>query len=169
MGKRFSKRAVILAVIAIFLISFFVPNIKFFKDAKEIDRNKLQENLKLINQECNSVYKDIEGSEKKYKDLLENTEDYFKSGMYCSCLVQVYTVKNDYKNVMYYAKEAIEYYRKVQGGEYYAIAENKYLAWIMLKIGSYSDTFSVTNALFEMLNSTAKEFLTEEEIIDKQA
>lgn len=155
------------AILLIVFTSIGVIKTGFFK--KKINHDVLVENLQLINNECNSIYEDVVASEEKYLKLQEEESDYFKKGMYSSALVQVYTVLNDYEKIDKYGRAAIENYNKVEGGEYYSISEGKYLAWAMLKVGKYTESFELTSELLETLNSSGQEILTEEEIKDTEA
>lgn len=159
--KRIGVLAIIILTITSILVGYF-----YIKAGKKAFKESLVNNLQEINDLCNDVYIDVDGSEKKYLDLLVNEEDSFKRGMYSSVLVQIYTVRNDYDKVMYYSNEAINNYKNVPGGEYYAIAEGKYLAWSMLSMSRYADSFRATNSLLEMLNDSSSEVFNKEEILD---
>ncbi|MGL5353426.1 MAG: GGDEF domain-containing protein, partial [Clostridium sp.] len=162
------KKNIIIGIATIIIVMICVLLINSFVKGK-VNRSILEENLELINKECNFVYENIDESEKKYIDLLENEEDSFKRGLYSSALVQVYAIKSDYDNIIKYGTDAVENYKKVKGGEYYAIAEKKYIAWIMLRIGNYSESFRETSELLEILNTSGDEILTSDEIIDSEA
>ncbi|MGL5086130.1 MAG: GGDEF domain-containing protein [Clostridium sp.] len=159
------KKIVVCIIILVVLFSIFIP--VFLK--KNINIDTLIHNLKIINTECNLVYENIEDSEEKYLTLLKTEKDFFKRGMYCSALVQFYVINNDYDNAMKYSKEAVKNYNNINGGEYYSIAEKKYAAWFMLKLGRYSESFKETSELLELLKGSSREIFTEDEIIDTEA
>lgn len=159
------RKKVITATVILFIFMAGVLNIPQSRSGRE----ELLKNLEIINSECNSVYDDIHGSESKYLELLKTETDPFNIGVYSSALVQVYTVSSDYENILKYSNNAIENYKKVPGGEYYAIFESKYLAWSMLSIGRYSDSFSATNDLLQMTNEAGDWVLTDEETLDTEA
>lgn len=159
------RKLVIYIVLGIFFLSTFLC---IFSNVK-IDRAVLEKNLKQINNECNLVYNNMETSENKYKDLLEVEDDPFNRGLYSSALVQFYTINNDYDNAIKYSKDAVANYNKVKGGEYYSIAEKKYAAWFMLKLGRYSESFKETSELLDLLNSSSKQVFTTEEVLDTEA
>lgn len=151
----------------IIILSIFIGIlglIKFNLDDK-VDRDELEENIKLINAECNDVYKDIDGSEAKYLELLETEEDSFKRGLYCSALVQIYTLESEYEKVVQYSNDAVENYNKVQGGEYYSIFEKEYLAWSMLNMEKYADSFVAATDLLELVNTYGQDLLNDDERI----
>lgn len=165
--KKLRESKSIIAVIL--LISISVMGIRALeKKSESVPRDILDQNLQIINDEANSVYEDIQASEKKYLDLLEVETDPFKKGMYSSALVQVYTAHTDFDKVNFYANQAIEEYIKVPDGEYYAISESKYLAFSMLGMGLNAESFAATNSLLEMLNSSGRNILNDEEIMDTE-
>lgn len=156
-----------LGITLIIILSIFIAMIgliKFNFDDK-IDRSVLESNFKLINDECNDVYKDIEGSKVKYLELLKTEKDSFKRGIYCSALVQIYTLESEYEKVVQYANEAVENYNKVEGGEYYSIFEKEYLAWSMLNMEKYTESFIAATELLELVSIHGEELLNEDEII----
>ncbi|MGL5352122.1 MAG: tetratricopeptide repeat-containing diguanylate cyclase, partial [Clostridium sp.] len=159
------KNIVIFIILITIIISIFVQ-VSF---TEKVDRNRLIKNLEVINSECNLVYENKDDSEKKYLKFLDNEKDSFKRGMYSSALVQFYVINNDYDNAIKYSKEAVENYNKVNGGEYYSIAEKKYAAWFMLKLGRYSDSFKETSELLELLKGSSNEVFTEDEVRDTEA
>ncbi|MGL5577126.1 MAG: tetratricopeptide repeat-containing diguanylate cyclase [Sarcina sp.] len=148
-------------IISIILIPLFLY--------KKLDTQMLEKNLEVINKECNSVYENIDEKEKKYKKLLEEEKDYFKKGMYANALTQIYAIKCNTTEIMKYAKIAEENYLKVKGGEYYIIADKKYIAWVLLKAEGYSESFKVTSELLELINTNKNGILTSEEILDTKA
>ncbi|MGL4107416.1 GGDEF domain-containing protein [Clostridium sp. LP20] len=167
--RKLRKGKIITVFLLLIIISSSLILIQFIdKNNERVPKDTLVENLQMINDEANSVYEDIETSENKYLDLLKVETDPFKRGMYSSGLVQVYTVYNDVDKVKFYANQAIEEYTKVPGGEYYAIAENKYLAYSMLRMDLKGESFVATNSLFKMLNSSDKDILNDEEIRDTE-
>lgn len=165
--KKLRESKSIIAIIL--LISISVMGIRALeKKSESVPRDILDQNLQMINDEANSVYEDIQASEKKYLDLLEVETDPFKKGMYSSALVQVYTAYADFDKVNFYANQAIEEYIKVHDGEYYAISESKYLAFSMLGMGLNAESFAATNSLLEMLNSSGRNILNDKEIMDTE-
>lgn len=169
--REFTKRKKVI-ISFITLVVFVVGLVSIGKlnyQNKRVTRDMLLENLNQINNECNSVYDDVEVNERKYIELLKTEQDPFKIGMYSSTLVQVYTVFGDYDKIIYYSNNAIENYKKVPNGEYYAIFEAKYLAWSMLGIGRYSDSFRAANDLLQMTNEIDSNVLTDEESLDTEA
>lgn len=165
--KKLRGSKIIIAIIL--FISVSVLGIRALeKKSESMSRDILVQNLERINNEANSVYEDIQASEKKYLDLLEVETDPFKRGMYSSALVQVYTAYNDFDKVKFYANQAIEEYIKVSDGEYYAMSESKYLAFSMLRMGLKAESFVATNSLLEMLNSSGRKVLNDEEIMDTE-
>ena len=166
MIKTINQKRIVGLIICCIAITIISGSIIYNKN--KIDRELLQENLKIINDTCNKVYLDINSSEKEYLRKLESEKDPFNVGMYSSALVQIYTVRNDYEKVIYYANQATDNYRKLPGGEYYAIAENKYLAWGLLRMGMYAESFTATNSLLEMLKSLDERILTDEEVKDTE-
>lgn len=165
--KKLRENKIIIAIIL--LISISVMGMCVLEKKREsVPRDILEQNLQRINDEANSVYEDIEKSEKKYLDLLEVETDSFKRGMYSSALVQVYTAHTDFDKVNFYANQAIEEYKKVPNGEYYAMAESKFLAFSMLGMGLKAESFVAANSLLEMLNSSGRKILNYEEIMDKE-
>lgn len=165
--KKLRGSKIIIAIIL--FISVSVLGIRALeKKSESMSRDILVQNLERINNEANSVYEDIQTSEKKYLDLLEVETDPFKRGMYSSALVQVYTAYNDFDKVKFYANQAIEEYIKVSDGEYYAMSESKYLAFSMLRMGLKAESFVATNSLLEMLNSSGRKVLNDEEIMDTE-
>lgn len=165
--KKLRGSKIIIAIIL--FISVSVLGIRALeKKSESMSRDILVQNLERINNEANSVYEDIQTSEKKYLDLLEVETDPFKRGMYSSTLVQVYTAYNDFDKVKFYANQAIEEYIKVSDGEYYAMSESKYLAFSMLRMGLKAESFVATNSLLEMLNSSGRKVLNDEEIMDTE-
>ncbi|MGG7177360.1 GGDEF domain-containing protein [Clostridium paraputrificum] len=165
--RELKKSKIIIGIIL--LISISVVLIKSLESKNEGEsRDILVKNLQMINDEANSVYQDIEASEMKYLALLEAETDPFKRGMYSSALVQVYTVYTDFDKIDFYANQAIKEYKKVPDGEYYAIAESKYLAFSMMGMGLKAESFIATNSLLEMLNSSGKRILNDEEIMDTE-
>ncbi|MGL5085839.1 MAG: hypothetical protein ACRC68_09030, partial [Clostridium sp.] len=138
-------------------------------NSSKLTTDELQANLDLINDECNKVFSDIDGSEVKYLELLETEKDPFKIGLYSSALVQIYTYKQDYDKILSYGENAIDNYKKVDGGSYYAISEQKYLAWSMYNMGEYLDSFISASDLLDLLNSEGKEILTPDKFADTEA
>lgn len=167
MNKNIKKKRLII-LITILMICLGVTLLINYYD-KKVDEELLESNLKIINDECNSIYENMDECEEKYKSLLGVEEDPFKRGMYSSVLVQYYSVKNNYEEYKKYGYQAVENYNKVENGEYYSIAEQKYLAWSMLRLGKYSDSFIITNQLLDFLNSSGHEILTEEEVVDLES
>lgn len=149
-------------IIMIFLGMLLISTIGMYITDKNIEltNDNLQSNLDLINDECNKVFSDIDGSEIKYLELLKTEKDPFKIGLYSSALVQIYTYKQDYDKIVTYGENAIKNYKQVEGGAYYAIAEQKYLAWSMYNMGEYLDSFISASNLLDLLNSDGKEILT---------
>ncbi|MGL5087816.1 MAG: tetratricopeptide repeat protein, partial [Clostridium sp.] len=131
--------------------------------------DSLEANLELINNECNKVFSDIDGSEIKYLKLLETEKNPFKIGLYSSALVQIYTYKQDYDKIVSYGEDAIANYKKVDGGAYYAISEKKYLAWSMYNMGEYLDSFILADNLLDLLNSDGNNILTPEKFAETEA
>lgn len=161
------KKKVILVLSSVFLASSMLL-IALFSNKKP-DIKVLEKNLEMINAQCNSVYKDMENNEKKYKELLKIEKDYFKKGMYASVLTQFYAIKGDYENIMKYAKIAQTNYNMLEGGEYYVIADKKYIAWVMLRNGNYPESFRVTSELLDLLNANKIGLLTEAQVKDTEA
>lgn len=165
--KKLRESKSIIAIIL--LISISIMGIKALeKKSERVPKDILYQNLQRINEEANSVYEDIDGSEKKYLGLLEVETEPFKRGMYSSALVQVYTAHTDSDKVNFYANQAIEEYKKVPDGVYYAMSESKYLAFSMLGMGLKAESFAATNLLLEMLNSSGRKILNDEEIMDTE-
>lgn len=165
--KKLRESKSIIAIIL--LISISVMGIRALEKKREsVPRDILDQNLKRINDEANSVYEDIQASKKKYLDLLEVETDPFKRGMYSSALVQVYTAHTDFDKVNFYGNQAIEEYIKVPGGEYYAMSESTYLAFSMLGMGLKTESFAATNSLLEMINSNGRKILNDKEIMDRE-
>lgn len=165
--KKLRKSKIIIAIILFISISVIIIR-ALDKKSESVPRDVLVKNLQRINDEANSVYEDIQASEKKYLDLLEVETDPFKRGMYSSALVQVYTAHTDFDKINFYANQAVEEYMKVPDGEYYAMSENKYLAFAMLRMGLKAESFAATNSLLEMLNSGGRKILSDEEIMDTE-
>ncbi|WP_297521357.1 tetratricopeptide repeat-containing diguanylate cyclase [uncultured Clostridium sp.] len=163
---RDKKKIIIALGLIILSISMVVVPI-FFR--KNLDIEMLEKNLELINKECNSVYKDMDNNEKKYKTLLENEKDSFKRGLYASALIQFYAIKGEPENIVKYIKVAEENYKIVDGGEYYIIADKKYIAWVMLRSGNYPESFRVASELLELVNTSEEELLTQEQVLDTEA
>lgn len=167
MNKNIKKKRLIILITILMICLGVMLLINYY--GKKVDEELLESNLKIINDECNSIYENMDDCEEKYKSLLEVEEDPFKRGMYSSVLVQYYSAKNNYEEYKKYGYQAVENYNKVENGEYYSIAEQKYLAWSMLRLGKYSDSFIITNQLLDFLNSSGDEILTEEEVVDLES
>ncbi|MGL4570380.1 MAG: tetratricopeptide repeat-containing diguanylate cyclase [Clostridium sp.] len=164
--KRIGKYIIVLMCILI-CISSSIAIFEFYNE--KIKSDNLRNTLKEINTTSNSVFDDIEGSEKKYSKLILEEEDSLKKGMYASALVQINAIKSNYDDFKKYYEIAIANYNKVDGGEFYIIEEKKYVAWAMVRMGKYSDSFVVANELLEIINSSKKNVLTEEEIKNTEA
>ena len=134
--------------------------------SRNVTREELETNLKKINEECNKVYNDLEGSEKKYLDALKSEEDIFMKGLYSSALAQVYSSRYKYNEVIKYTEQACDYYLQLPGGAYYAIYEKKFLAWNLLGMGEYSESFKTTSSIIEMTEDLEEGILTKEELED---
>lgn len=169
MKKILKNKKILMVILGIILVLLF----SIFNHYNKVKDNKLRENMKenlqKINTMCNEVIGDIEGSEKKYLDLLKDEENYLNKGIYSSVISQIYTVKGDVEGIIKYGKDAIENYKKIPGGEYLAISESKYLAWSMLRIGQYGESFSAANDTLNTLKLAQGNLLTEEEIIETEA
>ncbi|MGL4760979.1 MAG: tetratricopeptide repeat-containing diguanylate cyclase [Sarcina sp.] len=156
------KKIALLGTLALLISVLLIP---VFSNEK-IDRESLAKNLDLINKECNSVYEDIENSEIKYKKLLEEEEDYFKRGMYASVLTQIYVIDENIENIIKYDNIAQQNYGKLKNGEYYIIADKKYIAWSMLRAGKYPESFKVASEILGLLNTSKNGLFIEEEVLD---
>lgn len=162
-----SKKKLGIALIVIMAIFGGLGFIKTNKsgNTKEIMRGKLDE----INKLCNEVISDLEGNEEKYLKLLEEETDPLKKGIYSSVMSQINTIKGNSEGIEKYAKEAIENYKSVEGGEYLAISEGKYLSWAMLRIGQYGESFRAASETLDLLKLSGKTALSNEEIIETEA
>lgn len=147
------------------LILFFLPKMSI----GEVDKDNLQVMLKDINDTCNAALSNPTESEVKYLDLLEKEEDPFTKGKYASVLVGLSSLNGDSDGVVKYGKIAVENYKKVPGGELFAISENKYIAWSMVRIGRYSDAFVTCNELLQLINDDKHDVLSENDIFDTEA
>lgn len=139
------------------------------KEKKYVDKEQLKSTIQEINNMCNSVYSNVEESEIKYLELFENEDDPLRKGMYASTLLQVYSIKADYDNVVKYGEEAVENYMEIEGGVYYAISETKYLLWTMFGLGRYSDSFTKAHELMDLIKLYSGEYLDENEITDAES
>ncbi|MEG1002900.1 MAG: tetratricopeptide repeat-containing diguanylate cyclase [Clostridium sp.] len=164
--KRIGKYIIIVIVIIICIGSIIFV---FEFNNKKVKSDSLRSTLEEINLVSNSVFDDIEDSEKKYLDLMSKAEDPLEKGMYASALVQISAIKSNYDDIKKYYEIAIENYKKVDGGEFYIIAEKKHMAWVMLRMGKHSDGFIIANELLELINSSKNNLLTEEEIKNTEA
>lgn len=162
---RINRKKIIkgIGIIFVLLICLYVSSMN-----KKINKEEFEKNIDIINEECNKVFTDIDGSEKKYIKLLETEKDYLKRGMYSSVLVQINIIKQDYKQAIKYSESAVENYNKVNGGEYYAIAQQEYLAWGMYDVGQYVESFIAADTLLEMINDTGEDILTDEKFTETE-
>lgn len=165
MSELKDKKRIFIGILIISIMGLIVLPILLVDN---INPKLLEKNLELINKECNLVYEDIEGSEEKYKKLLENEKDYFKRGLYSSALVQFYSINGDHENIIKYSKQAQENYLKLKGGEYYVISDKKYIAGVLFRFGNYSECFKIITELLSLLNENKEGLLTKEQVIDTQ-
>lgn len=162
-----SKKKFIIGIIA---IAGIIGGTSFIKISKvENIGEKMRSKLEEINRLCNDVISDLEGNEKKYLKLLEEEEDPLKRGIYYSVMSQINTIKGDSNEIEKYAKEAIKNYKNVEGGEYLAISEGKYLSWAMLRVGQYGESFRAASEALDLLKVSGETILTNDEIMETEA
>ncbi|MGL5087826.1 MAG: hypothetical protein ACRC68_19285, partial [Clostridium sp.] len=141
-----SIRKVVFLLIAVFIVVLTGSTVVMYNE-KKFARKKRVSNLAKIEEECNNVYIDIEESETSYKELLSAEKEPFNIGLYSSALSRVYISKNEYSKSIQYSSKAVENYRSIKDGEYYAITEMKYLSWGLLRMGRYEDCVKSINAI----------------------
>lgn len=163
-GFKIRKIYRILIVLIVVLSAVFVIN-----ENDYVDNESLKNTLTEINTLCNNTLEDVDSNETVYLELLKSEEDPLKRGMYLSALTLIYTVKGDYEKVVEYGENAVENYLEVENGEYYAIAEYKYLAWSMLRSGRYADSFKISSELLKIIDNLDSGVLTIEEVTEIEA
>lgn len=163
------KRKRLIVVLVLIIIQVLFSGISNNKDNNKVNVEQLKATLQEINNMCNSVYDDVESSEKKYLQLLEDEKDPLKRGMYASTLLQVNAIKGEPDEIVKYAEIAVESYLQVDGGVYYAISEYKYLAWSMYSTSRYSESFKAAQKVIELLSLDKEKIFTESEIIETEA
>lgn len=153
----------IVLVIVIFSIAFL-----------RMGRNKVNyDNLKSIkikiDNYCNSMAEDIEKNEDEQIRLLEIKSNPIEKAINASALTLINTIKGEYDNILKYGDIAVENYLQVEGGEYYAIAEYKYIAWSMMRGGRFTDSFKTVNKLIDMLENGGQTLLNIDEVTEIEA
>lgn len=161
------KKKKLLLIIVIISLSFMLIGNNYFH--KPIDSVELHKMLEDINLTCNSILDNPIAQEEKYINLLKAEKDLFTKGKYASVLVLINSAKGDADGIIKYGKIAVENYLKIPGGELFAISENKYIAWSMMRIGRYSDSFIAANQLLELINNDKNNILTEKDILNTEA
>ncbi|WP_194191474.1 GGDEF domain-containing protein [Clostridium chrysemydis] len=135
---------------------------------KEVTKRSIQSQYDYKIFLSNDVFNDLEGSEKKYSELVKTEKDPFKRGVYYSSLMKIYLARNDYEKVMEASKNSIEEYSKVENGDYFKIKELEYLSWAMLSIEKFTDSFNLANDLISLINNSKDNILSKEDIKEAQ-
>ncbi|MGL4848211.1 MAG: GGDEF domain-containing protein [Clostridium sp.] len=162
--KKFKFPFYIISIIIIILGIIFIPKLI----SPKVDIDTLQAMLKDINDTANEALSSPTQNQAKYLKLLEEETDPFTKGKYASALVGLYSFNGDFDGVMKYGQLAIDNYRKIPGGDFLAVSENKYIAWSMTRIGRYSDAFVFCNELLEMINNDKYQVLSENDVLDAE-
>lgn len=124
--------------------------------------------LKDINDFCNSSLSNVDENEKKIKELLKSEDDPLTLGKYNSALVQINIIRGDYDSFINYSKEAINNYKKVKFGEYYAISESKNVLWALTKMDKFSEVYILANEIVNMINEGGDKYLSFEELVETE-
>lgn len=167
MKKLSGRKIQIVIMVIIIFLSVLIDGV--FYNKRGTHKEILKENMGIINRECTIDYENVDNEKEKYTKLLEDENDYFKKGMYCSVLSRIYKVYNDAEQVKYYSEQAVGYYKKVTNGIYYSINQKRYLALAMLDMGLYPDCFNITSELLQDVESANRDVFDESEINDTEA
>lgn len=160
-GKIKDKILIIFIIVTWVFSILTIGNHLMLKNNEKEMVNMLREVEALVNEGI----MDIDTKEEEYLEIVKRDNlSNFEKGKYSSALVQIYSLRADYKNMLHYGNLAIQEYEKIRNGELLVIQETKYLAIAMIKIGRYSEAVILVDNLLKYVNSEKAKNISDEDI-----
>lgn len=162
------KRYLFIVIIGILFLVLLIGVIDNKKE-NDLRKNEVKSFLSQVDEICAGVASDIEGNKEKYLEILKTEKDSLKRGMYNSALSYISSITADYENILKYSNEAIKEYENVEYGEFLAVAESRYLAWSMMRIGRYKESFSYANKTLNLLEKNTDNIFSKKDITQSES